>query len=304
MTAAFVLEAVDIKLPRGAYEGGGRDMLTYKGRPVCCFTRGAPRPYLHPVWTPAGHIVTAERPADHPHHSGIWCASDHVGLMMLGPDGCERYDYNFYVDDTFQGRASGCIRQTRISLSHQAGATATIEQTLHWIGPREWAAPEGRHVLTERRLTEVTMSADAVVLDIESWVTPAGEVPVRLGPTRHAWFNARLNDGVALSPAARPQDDRGHRGADAIAQAATHNGKVASWIGVAGPLGGGMLAGITMIPEAPASGWFVTDWGVLTSSPIRNAPVDIAAGQSVRFACRFIAHDGPPPGNPGTGDCP
>jgi hypothetical protein len=288
--SAFRLDPLEVDLPTGAFAGGGRDVLRWGERPVCAFTRGTLRPCLHPVWTPAGHVVTAEQPADHPHHRGVWCASDHVVLLHPGPDGIERYDYCFYVDDVFQGRAPGRMLQTALTLSAQDESTAEVIQRLDWIGPREWGAPEGRRILEERRVTTVRVNKNAYVFDIVSEVGPAGDFPVALGPTRHAWFNARIADGIALSAGAAPVDDAGHRGANEIPA----NGP--AWVDYSGPVGGGAEAGITVQPLEPAEqAWFVSDWGVLTVGPIRARATEIAPGETARFACRFIAHDGPAP---------
>jgi len=101
----FHLDTASLELPRGAYAGGNRHILSYGGQPVAAFTQGKLRPYIHPVWTPDGIVVTAESPVDHPHHAGIWCAADHVAGLHDGPDGTERYNYCFYVNEVFQGRA-------------------------------------------------------------------------------------------------------------------------------------------------------------------------------------------------------
>lgn len=299
MTARFTLTPVDIPLPRGAFAGGGRDILRHGDAPLCAFTRGSFRPCLHPVWTPAGHVVTAEQPADHPHHRGVWCASDHVGLLMRGPDGIERYEYNFYVDDVFQGRAPGRIRQSGLRLVAQTDLVALVEQRLDWIGPAEWGTKDGRHVMSERRWTALTLLENALILDITSEVTPANDIPVSLGPTRHAWFNARLTDGIALAPNSAPINDKGQRGAVAIPSRKT------AWVDYSGPVGGGADAGITVIPTAPhGPAWFVADWGVITVGTIRDQAQQIEPGQSARFSCRFVAHDGPAPATDAWGSIP
>ena len=287
MTTRFALAPMDIPLPRGAFAGGGRDILRWGDSPLCGFTRGSFRPCLHPVWTPAGFVVTAEQPADHPHHRGIWCASDHVGLLMQGPDGVERYEYCFYVDDVFQGRAPGRIVQTGLELVAQAGQRALVEQRLDWIGPAEWGAPDGRRVLTERRWTGVTLTGAALILDITCEVTPGGDISVAIGPTRHAWFNARLADGIAIDVATAPTDDLGRAGAKAIPA----RGPI--WVDYSGPVGGGFQAGITVLPQdPPGSAWFVADWGVITVGKVRDHAVKLQPGEWTRFCCRFIVHDG------------
>lgn len=288
MIAAFTLDPVDVDLPRGAFAGGGRDLLRHRGTPVCAFTRGAFRPCLYPVWSPLGHVVISEQPADHPHHRGIWIASDHVGLLMQGPDGVERYDYNFYVDTVFQGRMQGNIRQLSVGITEQSEHVATLVQKLDWTGPVEWGAPDGRRVLWERRVTRVTVTDSAHVFDMASEVTPATDVAVALGPTRHAWFNARVADAIALNPETAPIDDRGNIGATRIP------GRGPAWVDYSGPVGGGAVAGVTVVPSDPeAQSWFVSDWGVLTVGPIRICPRTLSPGDTARFECRFVAHDGP-----------
>lgn len=282
----FTLEAAQIPLPRGAFPGGERHVLRFGEQPVAAVTVGEFRPFLHPVWSPGGYVVTAERPADHPHHSGIWCAADHVALAMDGPDRIERYDYNFYVDAVFQGRAPGRIRMVGLTLAAQSGQTAVIEQRLEWIGPAEWGAPDGRPVLAERRTTTVTVRPEANVLDIACELSCAGERPVTIGPTRHAFFNARLADGITLADTAVPADDRGNRGAAQIAPQAR-------WVGFAGPVGGGHAAGLVVAPHDTRDiGWFASDWGVITAGPMKAAPLAITPGGTVRLGCRFVVHDG------------
>lgn len=302
MTARFTLLPADIPLPRGAFVGGGRDVLRYGDQPLCAFTRGKFRPCLHPVWTPAGYVVTAEHPADHPHHRGIWVASDHIGLLMQGPDGVERYEYNFYVDDVFQGRAPGHIRQINVAIVAQTnqrsvGRTnaktapqALIRQDLQWIGPSEWGADAGRPVMTEIRWTVVHVTETALILDVTSEVTPATETPVALGPTRHAWFNARIADTIALAADALPTSDQGHAGAAHIP------GHGTAWVDYTGPVGGDIQAGLAVQPVAPETAdWFIADWGVMTVGHIRKTAKILHTAQPARFSCRFIAHDGASP---------
>lgn len=282
----FTFGPAEVALPTGAFAGGGRHLLAHGGRPVAAFTDGAFRPCLHPVWTPSGVVVTAEKPADHPHHSGIWCAADHVGLMMQGPDAIERYDYNFYVDDVFQGRAPGRLVTTGIEFRQTASASGVGTQRIEWRGPREWAAPDGRLVLTETRRTHVTLAEAAHVFDIVSTLE-AGPLAVAVGPTRHAFFNARVADSIGLDRQSLPTDDRGKTGGEAIGKSG------AALVSFVGPVGHDRSAGITVMPEESGSaGWFVADWGVITVGPVRRQPLSIAAGASASLACRFVAHDG------------
>ncbi len=63
----------------GAPRGRGRtvvaEYVTHPDLPL----EAAPRPYLHPVRTLGGTVVTEVRPADHPHHLGVGVAITDVG---------------------------------------------------------------------------------------------------------------------------------------------------------------------------------------------------------------------------------
>lgn len=282
----FTLSTSEVALPQGAFSAGERQVLRHGDRPILAMTAGPYRPYLHPVWSPQGFVVTAERPADHPHHSGIWCAADHVALAMKGPDRVEPYDYNFYLDTVFQGRAPGQIRQTALTLAAQTSDTAQLEQQLTWAGPSEWGAANGRPVLDEQRTMHVMLRPEATIIDIACTLSCASDRPVTIGPTRHAYFNARLADGIALMDDAQPRDDRGGTGAAQLAPDAR-------WVDFTGPVGGNHRAGIVVEPhERDGAGWFVADWGVVTVGPMKTHGLTLEPGSTLRMGCRFLVHDG------------
>src|SRR5437868_12706529 len=104
-----------IALPKGAWAATERRTLRIDGRPALSFTQGPHRNYIFPLYTPAGFLVTTEAPADHPHHNSCWIGADHVHCKMPAAGGrFEDYTYNFYLDETFQGRAPGRIIETGI----------------------------------------------------------------------------------------------------------------------------------------------------------------------------------------------
>jgi len=49
---------------------------------------GRPRPFVHPVRTPAGHVLSVDAPADHPWHHGLWFTIKFVN----GENFWEEYD--------------------------------------------------------------------------------------------------------------------------------------------------------------------------------------------------------------------
>lgn len=271
----FTIENEGIHLPPGAWAKTHRHRLCWQGREIASFTQGAFRPYLYPVFTPAGFPVTTESPADHPHHHSIWIGVDHLHVQMPAAEGrTEEYTYNLYVNETFQGRAPGRILQTAISGSEIASGYRVV-QTIEWRGPAEWAANDGRLLLTETRTWDVRPGARFHVLDVRSELR-AAEWALTLGPTRHAYFNFRVAEGLQVA--------RGGKRTECGA----------AWLDYSGHAGGGHVAGIALMPREGAGEWwwFATDWGVVTTGPFRAAPKQLEPREAFSLAARYVVHDG------------
>ncbi len=100
----------------------------------------APRPFVHPLTTPAGAILSVEAPADHPWHHALWFTIKYVN----GENFWEEYG------------EFGLLRTT--SVREDAGAsTATLE----------WVAPDGESVrLRETRTLRATeIDTDSYAID-------------------------------------------------------------------------------------------------------------------------------------------
>jgi hypothetical protein len=280
----FALRSEDIDLPLGAIAAGGRTLVTFKGQTVFGLTQGAHRAYLFPLFSPAGFALTSESPADHPHHHSLWVGADHVNLHVPAQYGTEVYSYNFYVNDVFQGRAPGRIAQTQLE-AQEDGDGLLITQQLQWLGPREWGAPQGRHVLDETRLIRVRHLADssAFQLTLRSELSAVSH-PVSIGPTRHAWFNARIGPGMAPI----------HGGQIRSAPASTPQ-SAPSWQMSMGAVGGGHVAGVALSACMGAGNpdWYVSPWGVMTANPCLHQALRVEpGGQPLSLSCRALAFDG------------
>ena len=282
----FSRETLD--LPPGAFAQGRRSILSHESAPVAGFTQGTYRTYLHPLFSPDGVVVTSESPADHPHHHGVWVAADHVTVDLGVPVGhSDVATYNFYVNDTFQGRAPGRIREVAIEHSEIDEQQIRIDQKLEWRGPAEWSNPAGRLVLKERRATTVTLTGEAVVADISSRLTALIHA-VTLGPTRHALFGIRLSETLSFGGSGKLIASDGARGADGV------SGGQANWIDYSGPAGHGQRAGVAVLPSPNNSWapWFATDWGTIALNPVGSTGLVIQPQESVDHAVRILAHDG------------
>ncbi|APH70726.1 DUF6807 family protein [Aquibium oceanicum] len=291
VVTSYSLDAETIDLPKGAWARTHRRRLFAGGKPVLALTQGQHRAYVFPLYTPAGFAVTSERPADHPHHASMWIGADHVHAQMPAAGGTvEEYTYNFYVDEVFQGRAPGQIRETEVSGTRLEDGRFEIVQELEWRGPVEWGADAGRLVARERRSYAVEPGTVRHRIDVTSTLL-AGEAPLRLGPTRHAYFNVRVADGMIAANGGLVRDDRGRQGGEALC------GEGARWVDFTGPVGGGHNAGVTVIPH-PLAGrrpfWFVADWGVVTVGPFRAVPLELDAQHAFSSRYTVLVHDGEP----------
>lgn len=232
--------------------------------------------------------MTSEGPADHPHHNGVWVGADHVAVDLgVAGEHSDTATYNFYVNDTFQGRAPGRIREVGIERYDIDEQQIRIDQELEWRGPAEWGNPDGRLVLKERRATTVTLTGEAVGADISTRLTALTHA-VTLGPTRHALFGIRLSEALSFGGGGKLIASDGAVGAAGV------SGGQADWIDYSGPAGHGQRAGIAVLPSPNNSWapWFATDWGTIALNPVGSAGIAILSQESVDYAVRILAHDG------------
>jgi hypothetical protein len=285
----FTLLDDSIALPKGAWARTHRRTLRKDGKPVLAFTQGRQRSYVYPLFTPAGYPVTTECPADHPHHNSFWIAADHVHCRMpVAHGGFEDYTYNFYVDETFQGRAPGQIVETDIKAETIGEDAIKVTQSLEWRGPIEWAAPAGRIAARETRTLVLTNQPHMHIFDVESRLA-SSEWDFTLGPTRHAYFNVRVADSMVVQFGGVVQDDAGRTGGETI------TGTKSRWVDFSGPVGGGHTAGLAVFPDPrdhQELSWFVADWGVVTVGPFRLKGALVNKDQGLVARYRIIAHDG------------
>jgi len=285
----FSLTDDSIALPKGAWARTHRRTLSMDGRPILAFTQGRHRSYVYPLFSPAGYPVTTECPADHPHHNSFWIAADHVHCRMpVAGSKHEDYTYNFYLDETFQGRAPGHIVETDIKAEPVGDEALRVTQSLEWCGPVGWAAPAGRIAARETRTLTIGSKPNMLIIDLESRLASA-DWGFTLGPTRHAYFNVRVADSMIVQFGGVVQDDAGRRGGEAITGAASR------WVDFSGPVGGGQTAGLAVFPDPRDHedlSWFVADWGVVTVGPFRIKGRLVNKDQELLARYRVIAHDG------------
>jgi len=249
--------------------------VSWQGRFITAFNQGKTRNYLYPVYTPAGQAVTSEVAVDHPHHPSIWIAAEKVN------------GYNLYVEDTYEGRAPGSIRQVSVAWEEQSATTLHVVQQLEWRGPRDWTNPDGALLLKETRTTEIEPGEAANRLTVRSHLTPGGG-PVTIGPTKHSYFGIRLADPIHVTQGGTLVDASGSVGEEQIFE------KPADWVDYHGKLAFGKVAGVGILPDASFDGvgWFARNYGSVCVSTMRHQAVRITAEQPLDQTVRFVVHDG------------
>jgi hypothetical protein len=286
--ADFLFESDVVALPKGAWSKTHRVALSWRGRDILAFTQGPFRTYLYPVYTPSGVAVTGEGPADHPHHSSVWIGADHLHCRVPVAGGhVEEYTYCFYLNETFQGRAPGRIREVACESMDCGPGHFRAVQTNEWRGPAEWGAQDGRVVARETRIVDVRPGETYHLVDIRSRLEPT-QWELAIGPTRHAYFNVRVAESMRATKGGTIVDSEGRVGGDRI------GGPGPVWVDYSGPVGGGRRAGVavTIRPQPPAPTWFVYDWGTVTVNPFFPEGRLLRVGDAFVFDARLVVHDG------------
>jgi hypothetical protein len=264
--------------------------VSWQGRPIIALSQGIYRPYIYPVFTPAGVLVTAEAPVDHPHHQSITAGTDYLDLYRAShaPGGATpNANYNFYMDEAFRGRAPGRIltrstQSTEVDENH-----LRLVQRMDWQSPQDWANADGTTLVEETRIVDVYPGEVANIIDVRSRLLPtAGDI--RIGGTVHGHFVVRLADGLRPVDGGTLTDSTGRTGATQV------RGQYADWVDSSGSAAHGHKAGVALFPY-PGSGdvpWHLSDWGFMMVNPFQVEARQVNKGDTVEVAMRVVAHDG------------
>lgn len=124
-----------------------------------------PRPYLHPVRTLGGTVVTDTLPADHRWHLG-------VGLAMPDVAGANLWGGRSYV------HGQGYVwLPDHGRIQHIAWRAESAEQVSHDL---VWTGPNGDVLLAERRTVRAEATGPEWTLTMATTLTNPGETPIEL----------------------------------------------------------------------------------------------------------------------------
>ena len=280
-----------VETDRGVrFERGGLPVLQYNTAVVeppegvdAKFRRSG---HVHPVWTPAGRVVTEEFPADHLHQHGIFGAW--VNTTFEGRP----------VDFWNQGGGTGTVEHVSVGSTQSGDDFAEMTARLRHV---DLSAPDGlRAVLNETSTIRVYGGSDQpgdgeaaaayFLFDIESRQTCAGESPLTINEYHYGGMAWRGPAAWLGADACGFLTSEGKTRADG-------NHTRPNWVCVHGELDGGECSlAILCHPDnfrAPQPVRLHPDKPYFVFTPPALGAFEIAPGDELRNRYRYIVHDGP-----------
>ena len=264
------------------FDIGGREVAHYVWRPeLPQFT--APRPYLHPVRTLAGRLVTDARPHSHTHQ---------LGISLAAPDIDGR---NFWGGRTFvAGHGPAWLDDHGAQLHRQwrRRDESGLEHTIDWVDR------QGALLLEERRTVECRPLTDSTwALGIRTALTNATgrpvtfRTPAALGRPG-AGYGGIFWRGPAATGRARIRSAAGEG-------VATVHGDRADWLAVTGADTDHREWTMVFLPadtDTAGDRWFVRarDYLGVGSSLAWDRPLVLDTGDSLARHLITVVADGAP----------
>lgn len=235
---------------------------------------GKPKPFFHPLCTPAGHCLTLFEPHDHVWHRGLW------------------YTIKFINGENFwEEHAPYGTQQTALppSVEHGAGGRITMQSQLAWIRP----ASEQAVFHERRRIDYLPLDDHSYALDFQTELTAQAELELDRTP-----FNTWGGYGGLILRGNRNWQETRLRFPDG-STSDRPIGIPASWCDLSGKIDGGLAqtAGVAIF-DHPANPRHPTPWyGATGAGHYFNAaflfhePMRVASGEALAFRYRVLVHD-------------
>ncbi|HEU4324290.1 MAG TPA: PmoA family protein [Roseiflexaceae bacterium] len=236
---------------------------------------GKPKPFFHPVCTPAGHCLTLFEPHDHFWHRGLWFTIKFIN----GENFWEEYG-DFGSQRTLLPPA----------IAHGPDGRITLESLLDWVRPGREEA-----VFRERRqIAFQPLGGDAYALDFATALLAQADLALDRTPfTTWGGYGGLTFRGSRNWQETKLLFSDGSTSDRPI-------GKPALWCDLAGKLDGGQgQAGGVAIFDHPDNLRHPSPWYGSTgpghyfnAAFLFHEPLGLAAGEELRFRYRVLVHDG------------
>lgn len=257
------------------------------GKPFTTFYYGPKtmKPYLHPLRTAGGKIVTRQWPLeqvageshDHPHHMGLWFTHGDVNGL----------DFWANVE---KSPKMGQVVLEKIKSVKSGKKTGTVEADFNWVDP------SGKTLIKEHRVMVFHSGGDNRIIDMV--LTLKAAEPVKFGDTKEGTFAIRLADALAEKggTGTMTSANGGHKMKEVW-------GKPSPWVDYVGTLEGEVV-GVAILdhpqnPRHPTT-WHARDYGLFAANIFgqhdfmndksKDGSLTLKPGEELRFRYRVLIH--------------
>ena len=266
---------------------GDRIHIEIDGQPFSDFYFGpdAPKPYLHPLRSASGKIVTRRFPmqkvegetTSDQHHRSLW-----LGFKLV--NGFDYWENEFSYTNKNAGKAVTKSIDEMKGGDHSGIIVASIQ----------WLSPSGEPQIEEHR--RITISSDGKLRIVDVEIDIKAIVKTTFGDSKDGAFSVRVAESMAERKGGLLTNSEGGR---TMAQTW---GKAASWVDYSGEVEGEKV-GIALF-EHPSSfhhpaRWHVRDYGLLAVNPFGANAFDktlaeqnsvLEPGQTMHLRYRVMVH--------------
>ncbi len=235
---------------------------------------GKPKPFFHPLCTPAGHCLTLFEPHDHVWHRGLWFTIKFVN------------GENFWEEHEPFG-----TQQTLVppSITHTPDGGIVLTSELDWV------RPDGRSTVfhEHRRIAYQPLDEEAYVVDFGSTLTAQADLLLDRTPfTTWGGYGGLILRGTRNWQQTRllfPDGSTSDR----------PTGIPATWCDLSGKIDGGpeQLGGVAMFdhpdnPRHPTPWYGATGPGhYFNAAFLFHETMSVMEGEALAFRYRVVVHD-------------
>ncbi len=264
--------------------------ISIDGKPFATFHYGedAPKPYLAPLRTAGGIVVTRGFPMekiegetrDHPHHRGLWFTHGDVNQV------------DFWANEPGGKGRKGKVKLEKILSVKGGKKEGSIRAAFLWVDDA------GEPLVRETRTMTFYSDPALRVLDFDATLTAVRKAV--FGDTKEGFFAIRLRDAMR---------ERGGTGRMINAEGKSGMrevwGKASPWVDYSGTLDGEKL-GVAILDHPKSfrhpTYWHARDYGLFAANAFglhdffndktKDGSHALEPGQSIRFIYRVIIHPG------------
>lgn len=247
----------------------------------------APKPYLHPIRTLSGALVSAYRPWDHRWHKGLQMTWSHVSGQNFWGGFSYVHGQGYIPLENVGG-----MRHEGFDLIEYDGTELTLKEQLTWVtqAGQEWVA-EQRGL----RVHGVDPASGSYLIDVRSQLTNVRGQDLELGsPTTHGRENAGYTGWFWRGP--RNLTGGQVLAADGAGPEAMGTGS--AWLAYTGP-NDDIDGEVTILAVAGSTShgtleWFVRNepFPAIAPSPAFHQEIVLPPEETLTLSHRFVVADG------------